>query len=93
MWSDVALPSNSWQHKWAQTELVFFFSLILFDPIIFFSQLPVYLTIGVMDDGSIEGEDRTLMSAETLISGGVRVMDGHCWGPSLMPIQDRANSP
>lgn len=37
--------------------------------------------------------DFTLMSAETLISGGVRVMDGHCWGPSPMLIQDLANSP
>lgn len=35
----------------------------------------------------------TLMSAEMLISGGVRVMDGHCWGPSPMLIQDRADSP
>lgn len=35
----------------------------------------------------------TLMSAEMLISGGVRVIDGHCWGPSLMLIQERANSP
>lgn len=33
------------------------------------------------------------MSAEMLISGGVRVMDGHCWGPSLMLIQERADSP
>lgn len=33
------------------------------------------------------------MSAETLISGGVRVMDGHCWGPSPMLIQDLASSP
>lgn len=28
-----------------------------------------------------------------LISGGVSVMDGHCWGPSPMLIQDLANSP
>lgn len=33
------------------------------------------------------------MSAETLISGGVSVMDGHCWGPSPMLIQDLASSP
>lgn len=37
--------------------------------------------------------DFTLMSAETLISGGVKVMDGHCWGPSPMLIQDLAKSP
>lgn len=35
----------------------------------------------------------TLMSAVMLISGGVRVMEGHCWGPSPMAIQARANGP
>lgn len=41
----------------------------------------------------VKEADVTLMSAETLISGGVRVMEGHCWGPSPMLIQDLANSP
>lgn len=45
-----------------------------------------------MDENNTEGADSTLMSAEMLISEGVRVMDGHCWGPSPMLIQDRANS-
>lgn len=49
--------------------------------------------MNVMEDIKMEGVDITLMSAEMLISGGVRVMDGHCWGPSPMLIQDRANSP
>lgn len=49
--------------------------------------------MGVMDDNNTEGVDYTLMSAEMLISGGVRVMEGHCWGPSPMLIQERANSP
>lgn len=55
----------------------------------------VYLTceMGVMDNNNMEGVNDTLMSAEMLISGGVRVMDGHCWGPSPMLIQERANSP
>lgn len=35
----------------------------------------------------------TLMSAERLISWGVRVMEGHCWGPSPIPIQERTISP
>lgn len=38
-------------------------------------------------------DNDTLMSAEMLISGGVRVMDGHCGGPSPMLIQERATSP
>lgn len=49
--------------------------------------------MNVLEDIKMEGVDITLMSAEMLISGGVRVMDGHCWGPSPMLIQDRANSP
>lgn len=35
----------------------------------------------------------TLMSVDRLISGGVRVMEGHCWGPSPIPIQERTISP
>lgn len=46
-----------------------------------------------MDNNNMEGVNDTLMSAETLISEGVRVMDGHCCRPSPMRIQERANSP
>lgn len=49
--------------------------------------------MGEIHGNKMEVVDDTLMSAEMLISGGVRVMDGHCWGPSPMLIQDRARSP
>lgn len=51
----------------------------------------IYLILGVTE--TWREANFTLMSAETLISGGVSVMDGHCWGPSHMLIQDLANSP
>lgn len=51
----------------------------------------IYLIPGVTE--TWREANFTLMSAETLISGGVSVMDGHCWGPSPMLIQDLANSP